>query len=111
RDEYAAGEGPAVSEEALDEAAGRAAEDLDVRAAAGAGPGDDVGLAVAVHVARGHGHAAAEERVVGEKRIDHRPRQAVEDLDVRPAGRARAGDQVGEAVAVDVARGDTGAPA
>src|SRR5205823_3238975 len=102
-DEHAAGEGPAVGEEALDAAAGGAAEHLDVRATARAGAGNDVGLAVAVHVAGGHGHAAAKQRVVGEERMDHGSRQAVEDLDVGAARGARAGDEVGEAVAVDVA--------
>ena len=82
--------------------------DADVGAAAGAGAGDDVGAAVAVDVAGGDADAAGEAGGVGEEaRRSARCRLgAAEDLDMRPAAGAGAGDDVGEAVAVDVAGGD-----
>src|SRR5262249_59837095 len=69
---------------------------------------DDGGAdAVAVDAPRRHRHAAWEAGE-GEEAGDHRAALAVEDLDVRArAGRAGAGDDVGGAVAVDVADGHT----
>ena len=82
-----------------------AVERLDVRAAAGPGPGDDVGIAVAVDVAGGHAHAAGESGGIGEEVVDDVIVGAAEDLDVRPAAGAGPGNDVGLAVAVDVADG------
>src|SRR5207249_2820702 len=93
------------SEERLDLLAGHAIEDLDVRPAAGARPGDDVGQAVAGDVAGRHGDAAAEAGPVGKVAFQQRAVLAAKDLDVRPAAGARPGDDVSEAVAIDVADG------
>src|SRR5205085_4497752 len=93
---------------------------------------DDVALAVAVDVADRHAHAAAERLGVGHVVVHqlhghvdrhrlagrvqvaldgrHGP-GAVERLDVRPAALAGAGDDVGVAVAVDVADGHVDAAA
>src|SRR5213076_309353 len=85
---------------------GQAAEHLDVAArGAGPGPDDDVGQAVPVAVDRA-GADPAEEAGEAEEAEPLGPRQSVEDLD----GAARAEgagphDDVGEAVAVDVAAG------
>src|SRR5262249_33544344 len=98
-----AGEG----EEAPDLLPRLAVEDLDVSARRpGARAGDDVGEAVAIGVAGGHAAATREARPVSEKAADLRAGHAVEDLDV-PARRpgARAGDDVGDAVAREAAVG------
>src|SRR5262249_61086199 len=94
RDVDAAGEAGVVGEETLQQRAVLAAEDLDVRRDARPGAGDDVGGAVAVDVAGGHEHAAGERPVVGEETPDQGAGEAVEDLDVRAAGGAGAGDDV-----------------
>src|SRR5207245_3091540 len=99
---HAAAEQEVVGEEAEQHLAGRAAEHLDVRAAAGARAGDDVGNAVAVHVTRGDINAAAEGRVVRHELLEHRPGDAVEHADVRAAAGSRTGEEVGRAVAVEV---------
>src|SRR5207302_1867955 len=65
----AQGHARVVGEEAADQLAGGAVENLDVRAATGAGRGDDVLDAVAVHVAGGHAHAAGEAVVVGQEGV------------------------------------------
>src|SRR5262249_44664225 len=66
---------------------------------------DDVGDAVLVHVAGGHVDAAAVAAAVGPEAPERlRGVLAAEDLDHRLAGRP-ADDQVGEAVAVEVAGG------
>src|SRR5262249_17030963 len=106
RDAAAAGEVGGEGEQAGDPVAVCSAGDLYVRPAAGRGGGDVVSLAVAVHVAGRHLDAAAEGGVVGVEALENGAVLAAERLDVRPAAGAGAGDQVGEAVAVDVADGD-----
>jgi hypothetical protein len=86
-----------------------ARERLHVRPAAEAGPGDHIRFAVVVHVAGRHLDAAGEGGVVGEEAQQGGTVAAADDLDVRAAGRPGAGDEVGEAVAVDVAGRDEGA--
>src|SRR5262249_9638446 len=80
-----------------------AVEDRDVALPVRAGPGDDVGPAVAVEVAGRHEHAAAEVRPVGVEAGQFHPGDDAEDLDVRVGPRPRPGDDVGDAVAVEVA--------
>src|SRR5205823_8042670 len=91
-------------EEAADLRVGGAVEDLDVGEGAGVGADDDVGHAVAVNVAGRHEDAAAEAGE-GEEAADQLAGLAVEDLDVGRAALARAGDDIVDAVAVDVAGG------
>ena len=66
--------------------------------------GNDVGLAVAVEVAGGDEHAAGERRCEGEEGANECPGGARERLDVRRAAGAGAGDHVGLAVTIHVAR-------
>src|SRR5438132_1086763 len=77
----------------------------DVRATAGTGDGEYVGLAVAVDVPGADADAAGEAHVVGEEARE--PRLGVVlpgiDADVGSAAGVGADDDVGEAVAVDVA--------
>src|SRR5262249_18740304 len=85
---------------------------------AGAGASDDVGAAVAVEVPRGYMHAArkrrtickkvAQERAIGDLgvRLQLSEFGAVDDLDLRAAARACAGDDVDVAVHVDIGHGD-----
>src|SRR5205823_2987237 len=73
------------------------------------GPGNDLGLAVAVHVGGDDVYAAREAGIVREELHDQVAGHAVEDFDVRAAALAGAGDNVGRAVAVDVADGDADA--
>src|SRR5262249_6627183 len=82
-----------------------AVDDLDVRAGARAGADHEVGVAVAVDVGHGHADAAAEDRGEGVEAGQKGAVPAAEDLDVAagPSGPG-AGDDVGEAVAIDVAR-------
>src|SRR5205823_3202961 len=107
----AAGEVRGIGEEAAQQrrrdrlTEGCAAEDLHVRAAAGASPGDDVAKAVAIHVAARHADAAGEVRAVGEEAEQLDAAAAVEDLDVRAAAFAGAGDDVGDTVVIHVGRG------
>src|SRR5207302_1882187 len=108
---HAAGEQAVVGEEIGEYGKVGAAEDLDLRAAARPGAGNDVGLAVAVHVPGGDEHAAGEFGVVGEKAAEQGQVDAAEDLDVRAAAGARAGNDVIGAVAIDVAGGHADAAA
>src|SRR5207248_326579 len=93
-----------VGEEAGPLRPGGGVERLDVPAG-GAGPRarDDVAAAVTVGVARGHEDAAGEAGV-GEEAGPLRPGGAVEDLDVGPGAGPRPRDDVGPAVAIDIAR-------
>ena len=78
-----------------------------MRSASGIGPGDDVGMAVVIEIAGGHEDTAAEAGVIGEEAADGAGKllagQAVEHTDVRPAARTGSRDDVGRAVAVDIA--------
>ena len=96
-----------IGEEAAERVEVRAAPHPHVRAAAvdRSRPRHDVGEPVPVDVARGDVDPAHEGRVVGEEAADLRERRAVPHPHVRSAPEPRAGDDVGEAVAVDVARG------
>src|SRR5262249_54024807 len=67
---------------------------------------DEVGLAVAVEVAGGDENPARIIRVKGHEAVeDVRGVKRVEDFDLRSAGGARARNDVGLSVAVDIARG------
>src|SRR5207245_523452 len=80
-----------------------------VRSAAASGAADHVGEAVAVHVAGRDADAAGEVQVVGEEVVEDGTVLATEDGDVGPAAGVGADDDVGVAVAVDVAGGHVGA--
>src|SRR5205807_41239 len=82
---------------------GQAVEHLDVRPTAVTRSGDDVSAAVAGDVAGCDRHPAVEADVVGVEAPQDGVGGAVEDLDVRPRARAGADDDVGAAIAVDVA--------
>ena len=69
-------------------------------------PDDHVGLAVAVQVAGRDGDAALERRAERVQRLEQAVRLRVVDLHLRRAARARADDQVGSPVTVDVAERD-----
>src|SRR5262249_37886761 len=103
RDADATAEVRVVCEERHEQPAAVTAKHLDVRAATLAGPGDDVGTAVAMEVAGGYVPAAAESRGVGEESEQSPPAGSAECPDVRAAAVAGAGDDVGRAVAVDIA--------
>ncbi len=76
-----------------------------MRTAAGTGGRDDIGPAVAVVVGRADADAAAEAAAVGEEVRQQVGRiRAAEDPHVRAAAGAGAGDDVGPAIAVEVAR-------
>src|SRR5262249_5262163 len=89
--------------------AGRSVEDANVRSACGAGTRDDVRLAVGVHVHHRHPRAASERWAIGEEIIENggvgvtENGSATEGANFRSAARARAGDNVGLAVSVEVA--------
>src|SRR5262249_6420995 len=89
---------------ASQEAAVLATEDLDVRAAAGTRAGNDVVKAVAIDVAGRHKNAAAEVHIVGVKAANFSSVLPVEDLDVRAAPRPGASNDIGHAIARDIAR-------
>jgi len=79
-------------------------------AAFACGTGDDLGQAVAVDVARGDEHSARERRRIGVEAgnlVD--AACETECAHVRTAAGSCGGDDVGQAVAVDVARGDADA--
>src|SRR5262249_55724389 len=78
-------------------------EDADLGPAALAGGDDDFVLAVAIDVAGGDVDAASKEGVKGEELGEDSLGAGVEHLDVRAAQLAGARDDVGLAVAVDVA--------
>src|SRR5947209_2842211 len=91
-------------EEAVQQRQAHAVEDFDQRRPSGTGAGEDVGPAVAVDVTDGHAHDALEEgRAEGEEVGDQAAGLAVEDLNLWTRTRVGAHDDVGEAVAVDVA--------
>ena len=108
-DAHAAGELRRQREKALQLGLGRSVEDDDLRAATGAGTDDDVGLAVAVHVAGRQEQATGEGRREGIEGGQQAEALAVEDGDLGAAAGSGGGDDVGEAVAVDVAGGDADA--
>src|SRR5262249_5081785 len=104
RDEDATAVTGAERHEALQQRAVRAAESQDGQRAAGASPGGDVGKAIVVDVAGSHAHAAAEVGVIGGKAGQDCPIDAAKRPDVTTPAGAGAGDDVGPAVAIDVAR-------
>src|SRR5205823_3748322 len=101
---HAAAETWSVGEEALQQRPG-IGEDFHMRPAASPGAGDDVRLAVAVDVTRGHEHTTGEVRAVSEEVGNDGEAAAIEDLDLGPTTGTGGGDDVGSAVAVDVADG------
>src|SRR5207247_657882 len=100
-----AGETHVIGEEVKEWRVVRAAEDDDVRSAPRVGADDDVGEAVAIDVAGGDERAPGEVGIIGEELADQLARPAVVDVDVGSAARARRGDDVRDAVAVNVADG------
>src|SRR5204862_6308688 len=90
---------------------GRSVENLHVRPAALLRARDNPDGSTAAEGARGHVDPTGEARVVGEETRQQRKVLAAEDLDVRAAAGAGPGDDVGEAVAVDVAHGHVDAAA
>src|SRR5437016_2762531 len=78
-------------------------------AAASAGTGDDIREAIAVDVAGRHINAAVETCIEGHEFAQQFSVGSIKDSDVRTAAGSRAGDDVGCAVAVDVAGGDADA--
>ncbi len=86
-----------------------AGPDGDERAGARPRHGEDLDPAVIGQVEGGDLHAARERGVVGEEAAELGEGRAVPEPDVRTAARARASDDVGQAIAVDVARGDVDA--
>src|SRR5262245_6924676 len=97
-----------IGEEALQQGAGAAIEDLGVRLGATARTGDDVRVAVEVDVAAANVDSPPEV-AVSEETHQHLAGAAVEHLDVRLRAQARAGDDVRETVGVDVAAADVDA--
>src|SRR5262249_11331909 len=106
-DADAAAEGRAIGKKAAQERQVLAAEDFDVRPAARSGPGDDIHETVAVDVAGRNEYAAGESGAVGKEAVEERQVLAAEDFDVWSAAGAGPRDYVVDAVAVDVAGGDT----
>jgi len=105
----AAGERRFVGVEAREyrERAAVVAERLNVRPASGTGARDDVADSVAVDVAHRHFHTAGEDGLVRvEARDLVQAARETERAHLRGAARARAGDDVGESVPVDVAARD-----
>jgi hypothetical protein len=103
----AAGKRGIVGEEAGDLVTVHAAPDAHVRAATGPGPGDDVGAAVAIDVRGRDVDAAGKRGIVGEEAGDLEEGRAVPHAHPRRGPRARAGDDIGPAIARHVAGGDT----
>src|SRR5262249_42557532 len=95
-----------VGKETAHFSAGRSVKYLHVRAAARAGAHDDVGHAVAIQVAAGNIHAAKECGAKCHEAADKYAGGTVEHLNVRPAARTRAGDNVGHAIAVNIGAAD-----
>src|SRR5262249_55611867 len=108
---HAGSEERAIGVEIADHLPCATAKNPDVWAGARPRPGDDVGIAVAVHVAGGHVDAAGERRRVGIETgnlvglPDGERARPVKDLDIRPAARPNAGDDIGVAVVVNVGSG------
>ena len=94
-----------VGVEALLGGAGCAIEHAYIGRAARSGAGDDLGLAIAVHIARGDTHTAEKLLSVGVKRADHGECVAIEHQHMGGHTGARAGDEVGHAVTVDITLG------
>src|SRR5581483_11439550 len=101
------GEVRIVSEEAVESGLGvvLAAEDGDVGSAADAGAANNIGEAVAIDVGAGDANAARKVHVVGKEAVQAGVGVvcAGVNADVRSAAGIGAHDDVGEAVAIDVA--------
>src|SRR5262249_51835146 len=98
-------EGRGGGEETGQRRAGAALSDGHFRPAALVGRGDDVRAAVPVDVGGRHERAAGEGCRQGEEVANQLKRLALEDADLRAAAGAGGADDVGHAVAVDVAHG------
>src|SRR5262249_13249022 len=103
RDRDAAGVLGVEGQVALQQAAVGAGEDLDLAAAALGQADDEVGVAVAVDVPGRDVDAAGVVQRPGRETVEQGQVGAAEDLDVGAAAGPGAGDDVGDAVAVDVA--------
>ena len=106
RDAHAAGKCQVERHEALEHGTVGAAEDLDVRSAAGIGADDDVVETVAVHIARPRRspRRGNSDRNAMNSRI-RCPSVPSNTLMCGPPPRPGAGDDIGRAVAVDIADG------
>jgi len=98
-----------VGHEAAELPAILAIVDREPAIAVAAHAGNDFGFAVAIEVAAGNEHAAMKQRIVSKELAIHRAVGAAEDADVRPAGQAGSGNDVGFAVAIDISDGNSGA--
>src|SRR5437773_2483934 len=78
-------------------------ENLYVRATARTRPGNDVGTPVAVHIARGHSHATGEKRRISKETKKRVTGGAVEHSHYWQSTTIRTDNDVGLAVAIDVA--------
>src|SRR5207237_3433780 len=93
-----------VCEEAVNLRQRRPVNDADRLAQSRPRSGDDVGLAVAVHVADGNTKTIYEGRIISQERGAGRT-VAAEHLDARRPPSPGAGDNIGPAVSIDIARG------
>src|SRR5207244_7711043 len=100
-----------VDVEVGDGEAGAAAEDADAGRIARPFADNDVAETIAVHVADGGVEPGPRAGVEGEEAGDDLEIDAAENDDLRPAAGAGAGDEVGRAVAVEVAGGHVDAAA
>src|SRR5438128_4047727 len=102
---HASGKAGVVGEETREQAAavGDDSENGNIRSAAGARTGNDLRLAIAVHVSSGDIDACGEIWIVGKEARQERAIGATEDGDIGAAAGPGATDDVGVAVAVDVA--------
>src|SRR5262249_36102052 len=106
---HAAGETRIEGEKVEEHRAVLAAEDDDVRSAARVGADDDIAHAVVVDPGAGDKNAAGEVRVKCPEPAQKLLRGAVKHFDIGAAPRARTGDDVVHAVAVQIGQGDADA--
>src|SRR5205823_5318723 len=103
--EDAATEAGIEGEEAAQRNSVNAAEGFDLRSASWTSAGNDVRSAIAIDVFHRHPHAASESGRISEEALQERPR-AGEDLHMRPASTAGAGNDIRPAIAIHIARRD-----
>src|SRR4029453_3249483 len=98
---------PGGGEEARQLRPVHAAEYAHVPPAPRPGARDQIDAPVPVEIPRRHGDATPERRVVRPEAGQHAQVGAAQDLDMGPAPRSRPGDEMPQAVAVDVTGGNT----
>ena len=86
-----------------------ARKDLHVRTAALAGASDDVGEAIGIDISGTDENAAGEVGSVREEAAEQGEIESAEDLDMRSAAGASAGDDIGVAIVIDIAAGNVDA--